>query len=159
MRVHALVTAGQITRMILVVERTANHFVFIYPVEGQDCHVTYHMDGRVLERLGPRGRVIREHRYSPLNDFKADAPHFGAFLNIDKPTTWGSVPSRRRARHVIIDLQPCMGKTNVVSVHAPLLVPGDLEPVNFYYNRFNILKCEVFRETIPWFAIIGYYSA
>lgn len=155
---HALVTDGQITRMILAVERTANHFVFIYPVQGHDCHVTYHLDGWVLERLGRRGPIISKQKYSGLDDFKGDAPHFGAFLNIDKPSTWGSALSKTKAKDVIIDLRPCMGKTNVVSVHAPLLVPSDLEPVDFYHNRFNILKCEVFKETIPWFAIIGYYS-
>jgi len=157
--VYAMVTDGHIKRKILTVKYTGNHFVFIYPVEGQDSHITYHRDGHVLERLGPRGPVIRKQKYSALDDFKGDAPVFGAFLNIDKPSTWGSVPRRTETREVIIDLRPCMGKTNVVSVDAPLLVTGDLEPVNFYCNRFHILKCEVFKETIPWFAIICYYSA
>ena len=48
---------------------------------------------------------------------------------------------------------------NTSDVHAPLLIPGDLEPVNFYHNNFNVLECEVFKETNPWFAMIGYYRA
>ena len=159
-RVHALVTGNGIIRKILTVVRTPQHFVFIYPVQGKDCHVTYHMDGRLVERLGgQRGPIIHEEKYSALDDFKGDAPHLGAFLNIDKPSTWGSELSKTKAdKEVVIDLTPCIGKTNVVSIHALLLVPGDLEPVNFYRRCFNILKCEIFKETIPWFAIIGYYK-
>lgn len=156
--VYALVTDGRIKRKILTVKYTGNHFVFIYPVEGQDYHITYHKDGNVLERLSPRGPVFRKQKYSALDDFKGDAPTFGAFLNVDKPSTWGSVPRRTEAKEVIIDLRPCIERTNVVSIHAPLLVPGNLEPVDFYHNHFNVLKCDIFKETIPWFAIIGYYK-
>ena len=155
--VCVLVTDGNIKRKILTVKYTGNHFVFIYPVKGQDNHITYHKDGWVLESLSPNGRVFRKQQYSALDNFTGDAPHFGAFLNIDKPSTWGSVPHRTEAKEIVIDLRSCIGKTNVVSVDAPLLVPGDFEPLNVY-SSFNILKCEVFTETIPWLAVIGYYS-
>ena len=90
----ALVTNGVIRRKILTVKYTGNHFVFGYHADRLGDHITYHRDGNLLGRLYPNGRVYRKTTYSSLDAYKGDAPVFGAFLNIDKPDTWGRLPRR-----------------------------------------------------------------